>query len=323
MLVSVVVPVYGVERFVARCIESLLAQTWQDLEIIVVDDCSTDNSLEIITSIIARQPDCCKHVKILRHNVNKGLPAARNTGMEVASGEYLFHCDGDDYVEPEMIERMMSVAQRSKADIVYCDWWLAYDKDRRYMRQPLCGTPAEALRAIMEGRMKYNVWNKLVRRRLYTDNHISFPAGYGMGEDMTMIRLFAVAESVAYIPEALYNYVKTNSGAMTETMSADALKQVCHNVDNTLSYLENRLADFERLSSLFKLSVKYPLLFSKDVEQYKAWNALYKEADIYAGNCVFGLRTRIVQKLAAHKSYRWLKLHYMLHAALYNMLYKT
>ena len=136
-------------------------------------------------------------VKIIEHAQNKGLPAARNTGLAVAIGEYVFHCDSDDYVEPGMLEALYNVAKESCADYVWCDWLLSYDNSDRYMKQPAYDAPLEALKALLDGRMKYNVWNKLVKRSLYVDNNISFPAGHGMGEDMTMIRLAACATKVA------------------------------------------------------------------------------------------------------------------------------
>lgn len=322
MLVSVIVPVYGVESFVERCMESILAQTWKDMEVIVVNDCTQDNSMDIINSVINRYPQRANSVRIINHDVNRGLPAARNTGLVAAKGEYVFHFDGDDYADPEMITRMVSVAKANCADIVYCDWFLAYEDTDRYMSQPACNTASDAIVSILTGKMKYNVWNKLINRRLYEENGIEFPEGYGMGEDMTMIKLFSVANKIAYIPEAFYHYVKTNSNAMTESVSDRALQEIDYNVSSTLSFLENRISRHEYLSSIFKLSVKYPLLFSKSSIQYTHWSERYVEANKYATDKVFGVHTRLVQWLAVHQFYFGLKVHFYLYSLLYRIVYR-
>ena len=120
--VSVIVPVYGVENFVGRCFRSLMEQTLQDVEFIVVDDCTPDMSIGVIRNVMKDYPG--RDVQIVSHNENKGLPSARNTGLAMAKGEYVFHCDSDDFVEPDMLETLYDEAKRKDADIVWCDWFL-------------------------------------------------------------------------------------------------------------------------------------------------------------------------------------------------------
>lgn len=192
--VSVIIPVYGVEKFISRCADSLMSQTMRDgVEYIFVDDASEDASMERLKSVLSKYSERASQVKILVHEQNMGLPAARNTGLAQARGEYVFHCDSDDFVDPEMLDTLYGKAKEEDADIVWCDWFLTFGSTERYMKQPDYGSPEEALKAMLGGAMKFNVWNKLVRRSLYTDNAIVFPAGYGMGEDMTMMMLFAYA----------------------------------------------------------------------------------------------------------------------------------
>ena len=188
--VSVIVPVHGVEKFVEHCAVSLMEQTLDGVECIFVDDCTPDSSVDIIRDVISRYPD--RDARIVSHSVNRGLPSARNTGLGLAMGKYVFHCDGDDWIEPDMLEKMYAVAEKSQADIVYCDFYLSYEKNERYMSNPCLESGEELLRqGFLSGAVKYNVWNKLVRRRLYTDNGIVFPDGHSMGEDMNMTRLKA------------------------------------------------------------------------------------------------------------------------------------
>lgn len=106
--ISVIIPVYGVERYIEQCACSLFEQTMQDgIEFIFVDDCSPDKSIEILENVLREYPHREQQVKIIRHTENQGLGGARKTGMEYATGEYIIHCDSDDWVEPECMKRFI------------------------------------------------------------------------------------------------------------------------------------------------------------------------------------------------------------------------
>lgn len=182
--VSVIIPIYNVEKFVTRCVESLFKQTLENVEYIFVDDATPDNSISRVKDLLIQYPEKINCCCIIKHEMNKGLPAARNTGLSVAKGKYIFHCDSDDFVEPDMLEKMWRKAEDTDADIVWSDWFLSYETRERYMFQPQFDSVEDALKGILSGTMKYNVWNKLIRRELYINNNILFPEGHGMGEDM-------------------------------------------------------------------------------------------------------------------------------------------
>lgn len=325
ILVSVIVPVYKVEAFIERCIRSLMEQTLQETEFIIVDDCSPDNSISVVQTVIHDYPERRKQVQLIRHEANKGLPAARNSGLAVASGEYVFHCDSDDFVEPEMLEQMYKTAKDVDADIVWCDWMLSFGQNERYMKQPSYASSVEALKGMLSGTMKYNVWNKLVRRKLYVDNNIMFPAGYGMGEDMTIIRLFACAQKVVYLPEAFYHYVKLNTGAFSNTYSERHLKELRRNTDETLSFLKNRYGDvLAHDMEFFKLDVKFPFLITDDKRKYMLWETWYPEANQYIKlNKDVSFRRRLLQLLASKKHFWLVGLYYkLIHRFIYGILYR-
>jgi glycosyltransferase involved in cell wall biosynthesis len=115
-----------VEKFIGRCVESLMQQTIDGVEYIFVNDATPYKSMDVLRSVVERYPAKASQVKIVEHEHNKGLPAARNSGMAVATGEYLFHCDSDDYVEPDMLETLYSKALEAGADIVWSDWYLTF-----------------------------------------------------------------------------------------------------------------------------------------------------------------------------------------------------
>lgn len=324
MSISVIIPVYNVERFIGRCAESLFGQTLQEAEFIFVDDASPDNSMDVLREVMERYPDRMPQVKILIHEHNKGLPAARNTGLGAAIGDYIFHCDSDDFMEPDMLATLYEKAETQNADIVWCDWYLTFQKDERYMRQPCYGTPEAALRGMLYGKMKYNVWNKLAKRSLYTANKITFPDGHDMGEDMTMIRLMACAKKVAYIPKAFYHYVKTNAGAFTSRFSDKQMADAIHNTSETCGFIRKRFSDgLEEELACFQLNVKYPLLIGADKRSYDLWRSYFREADAYIGSKRMGLRCRLLQQAALHHFDVFLKLHYwLIYKMIYGILYR-
>lgn len=298
--ISVIIPIYKVENFIERCVRSLMEQTLQEVEYIFVDDATPDKSIEVLERCLALYPN--RKAVILHHSQNKGLPAARNTGLALATGEYVFHCDSDDYVEPTMLEEMYKIAKEQDVDIVWCDWFLTFAENERYMKQPSFDAPMEALKVMLSGGMKYNVWNKLVRRSLYTDNDIQFPAGYGMGEDMTMMMLFAHAQNITYIPKAYYHYIKTNTNAFSQTYSDKHLVELKHNVQRIIDYMQNVYGEaLEKELNFFKLDVKFPFLIAG---QYKRWEEWYPEANTYIlQNKTISTRTRYIQWLASKQQY--------------------
>jgi glycosyltransferase involved in cell wall biosynthesis len=324
--VSVIIPVYGVERFIERCARNLFGQTLKEAEFIFVDDATPDNSISLVNKVLEEFPERAQQVRIIRHPENKGLPAARNTGLAEAQGEYIYHCDSDDWVETDILEKMYDAAIGNDADIAYCDFFLSFEKNERYMSNPDYRTAEEMLkRGFLGGTMKYNVWNKLVRRSLYTENAISFPEGHPMGEDMTMIQLAAVADKVIHVPEALYHYVKLNEGAYSNSYSQKKLDDIRFNVDRTVAFLEGRFGnDLEKEISFFKLSIKLPFLITDDRNMYRLWSEWYPEADKYAdANKDLPGRTRLLQKMAAKGRWWFVRLYYkMIYKFIYGTLYR-
>lgn len=323
--VSVIIPVYKVEKFIERCAQSLMEQTLTDVEYIFVDDASPDGSIGVLRQVLAGYPERSSHVRILTHPENKGLPAARNTGLAVAQGEYIFHCDSDDFVEKDLLSTLYETAYRENADIVWSDYYISYPNHERYLKQPSYDTPEAALKGMLHGRMKYNVWNKLARRSLYTDHNISFPAGYAMGEDMTMIFLFSYAHKVAYVGRALYHYV-SNSASMTKTPKPEHLVELKHNSDRVLSFLEKRYHGAWREEGYsFMLLMKWPFLTEHNRKLYPLWKAWCPEANSHIWKRKeVSFRIRCVETCAAHGWFWLVTLHdWIVLRFLYSIIYRN
>ncbi len=246
--------------------------------------------------------------------------------MEVSEGEYIFHCDSDDYVEPDMLETLYNEALKNNADIVWCDWFLTFGQNERYMKQPNYNTPLEAVKAMLGGAMKFNVWNKLVKRELYQKNAITFPAGFSMGEDMTMILPFVFAKKIHYVPKAFYHYVKTNSGAYTQNHSERHLKDLQYNVARVEMTLRQRLgASLDKEIAFFKLETKFPLLImGTNSQQYTQWSELYPDANEFiCQNTYISFRSRMLEWFAWKKQWWIVRLYYwVIIKFVYGVIYK-
>lgn len=323
-MVSVIVPIYKVRGFIARCADSLLGQTLQNVEFIFVNDCTPDDSMDVLAGVIDNYPNRSNRIKIIDHDVNKGLPTARNTGLSAATGKYIYHCDSDDYMEKNMLERLVVSAEKIGADFVWCDWFLTFEKGERRMVEPSASSVLEAINNIMAGVMKYNVWNKLVKHELYLKHNIRFPDGHAMGEDMTMIKLLSLSKGIGYVSEPLYHYVKMNVLAYTSGPSSLNLTSILHNADETVSFIKNNLVGVkDKDVSLFLLNVKLPLLISNCKEDYIRWLDLYPEANRYIwANKKMSLRTKIVETMAVIRQFWFLRLYNELLQGYYNKKYR-
>lgn len=308
MKATVIVPIFRVEAYIERCARSLMEQTLDDVEFIFVDDCSPDGSMAVLERVLNDYPQRQPQTRIIHHSENSGLPAARNTGLAAATGDYIFHCDSDDFMERDALEAMYAAALQADADIVYTDWYLTYPYKERLMRCPSYDTPETALRGLLHGTMKYNVWNKLVKRALYFGS--TFPKGHGMGEDMTMILLFAKAQRIAHLPKATYHYVRQNENAFTAARSKESYKDLLFNANRVIDALTG-IVSKEDLAC-FKLNVKYPFLISNSREDYDRWQQWFPEANKYIHSHQVSRRARLLEQCANHRCYLPLKLHHLL-----------
>lgn len=163
-MISVIVPVYNVELYLRKCIDSILAQTYRDLEILVVDDGSTDGSGKI----------CDEYKKDERvrvfHTENRGLSATRNLGLDKATGEWIGFVDSDDWIEPDMYEVLFRKAEETEADVVECGCHADYTTtsyEHRAIQRTVSGI--DAVKALIRSEIRTQVWNKIWRRHLFTD----------------------------------------------------------------------------------------------------------------------------------------------------------
>lgn len=231
-LISVIVPVYKVEPYLARCVDSILGQTWKQLEVILVDDGSPDRSGEICEEYARKDP----RVQVI-HKTNGGLSSARNAGIEKAAGEYIAFIDSDDWLDADMFEQLHQLCEERQADIAECSFRSIF-KDM-IQEETTCtgdvieGGPADAIQGILDWKyFKPIACNKLYRRSVIGD--IRFPEGMLHEDEFTTYRFFAAAQKVVYLDVSKYNYDRSR----TDSITGDKFRQ--DNLDVCIAMRQRR-----------------------------------------------------------------------------------
>lgn len=223
-LVSIIIPIYNVEEYLPQCLDSIINQTMKNIEIILVDDCGTDNSVVIAEQYAMRDA----RIKIIRHMVNQGLSAARNSGIDNSTAPYILFVDSDDYVEADYCEKLYQAIVSSDADIAMCGVFLfgeRHKKTRRLKKYFNFQFPNEtALTSVVIGKTNCCVWNKIYRRSIIVENCLRFPVGL-KHEDEYWWRIYTLySQRMVYIEEALYHYRQRAGSIMGDIRKAKILK---------------------------------------------------------------------------------------------------
>ena len=208
--ISIIVPIFNMEHLMRRCIDSLLAQTFTDYELLLIDDGSKDGSWSIC------QEYARKDARIgIYHKENGGLSDARNYGLSKAIGKYTIFADPDDWVSPEGLDRLYATAEREQADMTMCDLYREDEYSRHYVCQRPQSLQAEDVLKELFANIQGFTVNKLIRRDVYTRFGISYPKGiYGCEDQYTMAAILLHDIKIAYEPVAFYHYMY-NSASLT------------------------------------------------------------------------------------------------------------
>lgn len=202
-IISIITPVYKAEKYIHRCVDSILAQTFADFELILIDDGSPDNSGAICDEYAAQDP----RVKVV-HKENGGVSSARQCGIDKAVGEYTIHADADDWADPTMLQELYDKAIAENSDIVVCDYYTHKKGRQRYVSQSHCSLePDSLLKQYLRQELHGALWNKLIRRELYVKFNILFPQEIVRWEDLFVVcSMLLHPVKVAYLPRAFYHY---------------------------------------------------------------------------------------------------------------------
>lgn len=218
--VSVLIPIYNVEKYIEKCLITLFNQTYQNIEYVFVDDCSKDSSIEILYKTIEQFPCRKNNVKIIKHPINMGLSAARNTALRNSTGEYIIHLDSDDYFDLTMIEEMVFQAKYTNADMVVCDFMLEYPNRSCLLRHNFSIEKNEYIDLLLCRKTIVSVVSRLMRRKVIVCNELYSVDNLNFGEDyVTSPRICYYCNKIVKINKPLYHYVRFNNDSYTHQIS--------------------------------------------------------------------------------------------------------
>lgn len=231
--VSIVVPVYNVERYVKRCVDSLFSQSYHNIEYIFVDDCSPDASVKIIEEEASNFPNRLKQVRIIHNATNLGVSATRNIGVQNATGEYLLQVDSDDYLDFDAVSKLVDCVEFSDADVVLFGNYIVGSSDKKVV-YPKYDKKDQYIIRLLHHTEQCAHWNKFYRMTFFNEANVSFIAGIGLGDDYAVTpRIIHKAKKVAVLNEALYYYETGNQSSYMHSLSNVAVSSL-HKADKVL-----------------------------------------------------------------------------------------
>lgn len=286
--ISIIIPVYNTEKYLKRCLNSIINQNFKEIEIIIINDCSTDNSLEIIKKYIEIE----KRIILINKEKNEGLSAARNSGIEIAKGEYILHIDSDDWIEQNYFKDMYKFAIKNKADIVISDYYEDYNNlDIRYIQgQKEINTiqinKLKVIENIFLFKGSTSVWNKLIKTELYRKNQIKHPQGISLGEDLAVIpKLIYYSQKIVKLNKAYYHYIQ-NPLSITKKYNKNKIYEIYEVLKINEKFFQNKKIDLPiellKINHLtgWLFQVKYDFKDKKYIEILNEYLELLKKIKI-------------------------------------------
>ena len=258
-MVSVIIPVYNVEAYVERCLHSVVAQKQIALEVIVVDDCGTDSSMNIVKRVFEQV--ACSH-RIEHHTRNRGLSAARNTGLDVARGKYVYFLDSDDWLKDEtVLWQLVEIAENNQSVCVVGEYQDCESSSGKIMSIPYqygklhqLHTSAEVVDCFVNNRIPVTAWNKLVRRDFLQENRLYFEEGILHEDSLWTFQLMSRLPSLTLLPEVTYCYA-LNPESMMNKMDETKIKRRTDSSVVVLDKMESVVDSFCDIPTKNKLSV--------------------------------------------------------------------
>ena len=280
-MVSIIVPIYNVEVYIRECIDSILAQTYPDFELILVDDGSPDDC----GSICDEYAESDRRIIVI-HKKNGGLTSARNAGLELAKGEWIMHVDGDDWIEPDMLESLLEAARVTGADLVFGDF-LSDRPNEAYQKLPSWSNDK---RESMSNYMAYTmttIWGSIAKRSLYTDHSLKSPETISYCEDFHLIvRLCHFAKKIVNVHRPFYHYRYRPTSIMSNmSKRTEADEQWAY--QDTIRFLKEQgvYEDYRRVMSWRVLKSTQDLLL--DSSGHQQFLELFNDGREFIFSCPF------------------------------------
>lgn len=260
-MVSVIIPVYNVEKYIEQCINSILNQTYKNIEIVIVDDGSTDNSYNIIKKYI-KSSDNIRYIK----QDNQGVSEARNKGLNKARGEFILFVDPDDYLELDCIEKMINKIKSTQSDIVISGFRAFYenkknaDKYHIYSLSDKVYNSEEVINMLLEQIVKGYVWDKLFRRESLIKHNFKFEKGRYVQDWFPVFKEIYMSRTISFIDSPLYNY-RLREGSTVHKRNMKITEDYYHATMSIKEYIINNHINVNKRSmNTFKINTFYNLI---------------------------------------------------------------
>lgn len=309
--VSVIIPVYNAAAYLERCVQSLFDQSLKDIEYVFVDDCSTDESITTLNNMLAKYPDKHGNVKIIKHAVNQGVSASRNTGLMNATGEYVGWVDADDYVDIFMFEKLFMKTKHSDADLVWCNYFnISSHAEKVEVKQIMAEDPRLFAKALILNITQGSICNKLIKRSIFFENKLQFLEGQDVAEDFGMLfKILHLSRKIVFLDEALYYYCHNNRESISKQVCSSRIYQGVVNAQEMLNFIKNRkIQDYttEELDK-FKYLSKRKFLNSLRIQDFQAWRDVFPETNYLTKLNLLACRHNTLANLAVAKRWRIIK----------------
>ena len=266
--ISLIAPIYGVEAYIASFAHSVLGQSYPHIQYIFVNDGTKDASMEVLAKVIESEFSHKREQILIVNKENGGLPAARQTGLQYATGDYVYHVDPDDWLSADAIAKIVAKIEGTGCDIVFFNYVKEYP-NRSSVKRERAYTTAEKTQYIrdMYNHKAYGtLCNKCVKRSIYEENQLYVPQ-YGYAEDCCLsVQLVSYAQSIAYLDEDLYHYRKGNPQAMTKQALTKRKRE----------YIENFLNLYETYKDIPSAANPITCLYDDIVIQAGWYSLLYR-----------------------------------------------
>lgn len=268
--ISVIVPVYNAEKYLHRCIESILNQTFEDFEVLLINDGSTDQSPAI----------CDEYAKIdsrvrVFHKENGGVSSARNVGLQNMIGEYSIHCDSDDWVDLNYLKTFNKVAISTNADIIWSDFIVKNKKTYTLIKEESDEVITSLINKLLLSKIHGSVWNKLIRNKVIIDNNITFFDGVDMCEDLLfVVECLLKSKKIKYVPLGLYYYRRDRLDSLASSFSIKKMQSktyVFKRIENLI--FNSSLKLNKNTLKTFKGLLKIDMLINPSIS-HDLWNSM-------------------------------------------------
>lgn len=271
MKISVLVPIYGVAQYIETCAVSLFEQSFDELEYIFVDDCSPDNSIDILQAVASRYPHRQQQMRIIRHEKNRGLGAARATALAAATADFVMVADSDDVLPKEAISTLWKRQQETGADIVDGAFCLLRQSKTSDPQLPYHGSKEQMLQLmLLQNTIPHQLWGRLVRRSVYTDHNINSIEGVNMAEDYAVTPRLICCGSRAYTDEVVYYYRVNEQSTFAENLTSRHITSYLRANETVCRFIKTHDAEqkYQRALAIGMLKTFYAAaLVGKSIEE--------------------------------------------------------